>query len=217
MARPRKDEQIDIPEAAVAAVIALLDSSDSGDAADVTLALVAERIGCRPPALYNHFVNRDDLLRRAHDEGFARLYAAKLAVAARTAGAPALDRLRAGGLAYVRFALAHPGLYRLMFAPPPQADLEGNPFERDVGRRCLDFLTESIAACQREGHLVGLPAERIAFVLWSMVHGAASLILQDRAPLAAKARSAAAAPMPAESAADVAVDTIMALMGATSR
>lgn len=216
MARPRKDEQIDIASAAVAAVIDLLDAADGADATDVTLALVAERIGCRPPALYNHFINRDDLLRRAHDAGFERLYAAKLAVAARTAGEPALERLREGGLAYLRFALAHPGLYRLMFAPPPQAGLDGNPFERDIGRRCLDFLAASITACQREGHLVGLPAERLAFVLWSMVHGAASLILQGRAPLLPTARSGMATPMPVEAAMRVAIDTIMALMTAPS-
>lgn len=210
MARPRKDEQIDIRTEAVAAVVRLLDDGSVAGPEDITLAQVAAAIGCRAPALYSHFHNRDDLLRRAHDAGFAMLYADKQMVAAASVGQPGLGRLRAGGIAYMRFALAHPGLYRLMFAPPPLAAVVGNPFERDIGRRCLEFLSASVVVCQREGRLTGFDAERLAFVLWSAVHGAASLILQNRTPLAGSR------PASDEAAAILAVDTIMDLLAATT-
>lgn len=210
MARPRNVERIDIEAEAVAAVVRLLDDGVVYGAGEITLSQVAEAVGCRAPALYGHFRNRDDLLRRAHDAGFAMLYADKQIAAAATAGQPAVARLRAGGVAYVRFAVAHPGLYRLMFAPPPLAIVVGNPFESDVGRRCLDFLAESVAACQREGMLTGFSTERLAFVLWSAVHGAASLILQNRAPLASHR------PPADETMARMAVDTVMDLIDAAA-
>ncbi len=180
MARPRKDQALDIPARAVEATITLLADHDV-DA--ITMADVATAVGCRAPALYNHFANKTALLRAVHDAGFARLYEEKLAVAARTTG-DALARLREGGLAYLRFALENPALYRLMFSPPRAAGLDGNPFADDIGLKSLAFLRASIEACQREGAIAGRDPDAIAFALWSLVHGAASLILQNRVPAA---------------------------------
>lgn len=179
MARPRKDQQVDIPTRSVEETIRLLDTQD---AATITLAGVAAAVGCRAPALYAYFANKDALLRAAHDEGFRLLLQHKLAVAARHADDP-LERLRAGGLAYLAFAFEHPGLYRLMFAPPGIDGLSGNPFEADPGARCLAVLQSAIADCQATGCLPGADTTQMAFTLWSAVHGAASLLLQGRAPM----------------------------------
>lgn len=178
MARPRKAEALDIPRRAVEETIRLLAERDDFE---LTLAEVASAIGCKPPALYNHFRNKNALLRAAHDEGFARLYQDKLAIAATSEG-NAFERLREGGYAYMRFALENPALYRLMFTPPKVAEIDEDPFETDIGRRALDFLLRSIRACQDEGYLPEVDAEQAAFTLWSTVHGAASLVLQHRAP-----------------------------------
>lgn len=202
MARPRKDQQIDIRRAAIEQVLALIDHTPL---ADITLARIADAIGCRAPALYHHFSHKDALLRVVHDEGFQQLYAGKLAVAAQSGG-DAFARLRLGGLAYVRFAFDHPGLYRLMFAPP-LATGDGNPFLDDPGRRCLGFLRASIEACQQEGWLPGQDADQLAFLFWSSVHGAISLALIDRAPM----------PLPGDPAryAEQAVDAMMGFVAAT--
>lgn len=145
---------------------------------------VAAAVGCRAPALYNHFRNKDDLLRAVHDAGFERLFAEKLALAGRSA-ASAFERLRAGGIAYIAFALENPSLYRLMFAPPPSNDagIAENPFRNDLGLKSLALLRASIVGCQAEGYLPGQDPDLVAFTLWSAVHGAASLMLQDRAPV----------------------------------
>lgn len=132
-------------------------------------------------------------------------YAGKLAVAARTAG-DAFARLREGGLAYIRFALENPALYGLMFAPPPVESLSGNPFAEDLGLRSIGFLRGSIEACQAEGYLPGANPDRVAFTLWSAVHGAASLMLQNRVPSSEADREALAT---------ATVDTIMGLIAAT--
>ncbi|MEN3162637.1 TetR/AcrR family transcriptional regulator [Tistrella mobilis] len=186
MARPRKDQAIDIPGRAVVETIRLLEERDP---MALTMAEVAAAIGCSAPALYNHFRNRDALLRAVHDEGFRRLYDTKLAVAARTAG-DAVARLREGGLAYLAFAAEHPALYRLMFAPPPLPDLAGDPFAADPGMTSLTLLRGAVEAVQAEGLLPGRDPGLVAFTLWSAVHGAASLIAAGRAP--ARGETAAA-------------------------
>lgn len=203
MARPRKDQSLDIPSRAVAETLRLLHAHA---AADISLAMVAAAVGCRPPALYTHFRNRDALLRTVHDAGFQHLLDTKRAVAARTEGDP-LARLRQGGLAYLRFARENPGLYRLMFDPPPLAALDGNPFARDPGRQALHVLRDSVAACQGAGVLPNADPDIVAFTLWSLVHGMASLLLLDRAP---------ATGQDPETLGERGIDQVMALIGAIS-
>lgn len=178
MGRPRKGEEIDIPRRAIEATIRLLDRRD---AAAITLAEVAEAIGCRAPALYGHFANKNALLRAVHDEGFRILLEEKLAIAARH-GPDGPARLEAGGRAYLRFAFERPGLYRLMFAPPATAGLPEDAFADDPGLRCLAVLREAIAACRSTGHIADTDPDDMALTLWSAVHGAASLALQNRLP-----------------------------------
>ncbi|HEY0838380.1 MAG TPA: WHG domain-containing protein [Azospirillum sp.] len=202
MARPRKDQALDVARRAVEEAVRLLQTHR---AEELTMAVVAGAVGCRAPALYNHFRNRDALLRAVHDAGFERLYAEKLAVAARTDG-DAFARLREGGVAYVAFAIENPALYRLMFDPPPVAGLDGNPFDTDRGMKLLGFLRASIFACQSEGFLPGRDPDLVAFTLWSTVHGAALLILNGRIPAANRDQQELAA---------ATVDTVMALVAAT--
>lgn len=181
MVRPRKDEQIDIRAHAIAATIALLDAQES---ASLTLAQVAAAVGCRAPALYAYFASKDALLRAVHDEGFRLLLQGKLALVARQARSP-LERLHAGGLAYLRFAFEHPGLYRLMFAPPPVHGLPADAFAQDPGAQCLGLLRAAVLACQADGYLPQQDATQMAYTVWAAVHGAASLVLQGRAPVQA--------------------------------
>lgn len=179
MARPRKDQQIDVSARAVEEAIRLLDERE---ASAITLGDVAGAIGCKAPALYAYFAGKDALLRAVHDEGFRIMLQGKLDVATLNAG-DALSRLREGGIAFLRFAFERPGLYRLMFSPAAADGLTESPFEADPGAKCLALLHEAIAACQRDGYLPGADPMQMAFVLWSTVHGAASLVLQGRAPL----------------------------------
>lgn len=73
-------------------------------AAGFSLRSLAERLGVAHRALYNHFADREALLAALAARGFAQL-AAELAPAPDPAAFLA---------AYVRFALAQPGLYAVM-------------------------------------------------------------------------------------------------------
>ena len=206
MARPRNADRIDIPGRALAEATRIVEERG---AVALTLAEVAAAAGCRAPALYRYYPSKEALLLAVHDEGFRRLYASKLEVAD-AARDDAFARLEAGGLMYVRFALANPNLYELMFTDrSPFHLLSGEDrSEEDLGVRSLAFLTESVAACQREGYLPGLDARTAAFTFWSTVHGAVSLALRRRSPFSEVATSEGV---------EQVVTTVMALVAATRR
>src|SRR5512146_1118315 len=83
----------------------------------LSLARLAERLGVRPPSLYNHVAGLDDVRRGLALEG-ARALAGRLARAA--VGKSGAEGVRAIGEAYRAFAREHPGLYAaLQRAPAP--------------------------------------------------------------------------------------------------
>ncbi len=83
----------------------------------LSLARLAERLGVRPPSLYNHIAGLDGVRRGLALEG-ARALAGRLARAA--VGKPGPDGVRAIGMAYRAYAREHPGLYAaLQRAPAP--------------------------------------------------------------------------------------------------
>ena len=88
----------------VTAAKALLAKSASADA--MSIRAVADAVGVTAPSIYLHFTDKDDLLNAVVSDVFTELDAAMLA-AADGLTAP-MERLRAFGLAYVRFAITHP-------------------------------------------------------------------------------------------------------------
>ena len=94
--------------ALLAAARALL---DEGGPDAVGLREAARRVGVSPTATYRHFKDKDALLAALAVEGFHEFGAALAA----SESAP--DPLSAMGAAYVDFALAKPGMFRLMFSP----------------------------------------------------------------------------------------------------
>ncbi len=117
MARPRKEQELDIAGRAIDETIRLL--AERGDL-DVPLTAVATAVGCTAPALYGHFRSKSALLRAVREEGFDRLYKEKLALFEKMRGDP-FGYLRDGSYAYVRFAVDNPALYRLIVDQPKAA------------------------------------------------------------------------------------------------
>lgn len=176
MARPRKEQELDIGRRAVKETIRLL--AQRGDF-DVPLSDVAQAVGCTAPALYSHFRNKNALLRAARDEGFGRLYTEKFAVFEQMRGDP-FGYLRDGTYAYARFALENPTLYRLMFSPPQKLGVSDDPWSGETGRQILCLLLTGLRSAQERGYLPGADLQKTGFMFWSTVHGAVSLNLQNR-------------------------------------
>ncbi|MBV9894897.1 MAG: TetR/AcrR family transcriptional regulator [Chloroflexi bacterium] len=141
---------------------------------------VARRAKVSHTAPYHHFVDKAALVAALVDTGFEQLTRAMLAASSSTdaAGEGNLERLKAIGVAYVQFAIAHPALFRLLCRPeqrtPPSAS-EATP-PTDAGRAAYAVLVDAVQACLASGEVQG-DAEALALSAWCIVHGLATLLL----------------------------------------
>lgn len=127
--------------------------------ASLSLREVARRAEVSHNAPYRHFADRDSLLAEMASEGFRRL-----------GEAMAAKRGREMGEAYVGFALANPGRFRLMFGG--HLKLERHASLASAARQTHEAL---VAAFRAQPGVAD--AERAAAAAWSLVHGLAQLIL----------------------------------------
>lgn len=80
--------------------------------AALSLRAVAREAGVSPAAPYHHFKDKNELLDAVAHDGWLLLHRI---MAEAKADATAQDRLLSVGVSYVRFARAHPALYRVMY------------------------------------------------------------------------------------------------------
>ena len=139
----------------------------------LTLRTLARRTGVSHAAPYRHFRHREALLAALAAEGFAMLGRAQREAAA--AGG-----LRGMGEAYVRFALAHPQRFRLMFGG--RLKIAQHPALREVAAKTFEGLSGALAA--RVGDAPG--ARDASIAAWALVHGLAQLLLGERIATAAR-------------------------------
>jgi AcrR family transcriptional regulator len=154
--------------------------------ASVTVRETARRIGVSPSAAYRHFEDQAALLSAVSDVALLELAGRmRAAVAAAPAGDStaglALERFRAVGLAYVEFALSHPGLFRTAYA----AGIDpGRSVDEASGRPLADhplrILTEALDALVAADVLAPAQRQNAEIAAWAGVHGLSLLIL-DRA------------------------------------
>lgn len=153
---------------------------------------VARRAGVSHQAPYRHFADREEILATLAAEGFDALAAAMQAAAA-AAEAAGFDALAAAGCAYVRWARANPGAYRLLFRPDllarPHPDLAA------AGARALGVLEGLVRA--RGGADTEVPVA----LAWSTVHGLAGLLIDGPLPLRGGSAARLEAEVPARLAA----------------
>lgn len=134
----------DLPAALLDAALGLLEDGET-----FSLRAVARRAGVSPNAPYRHYADKEALLAALATYGFGRL----------------ADRLEAAAdltdmaEQYVAFALAHPGLFRLMY---------GRPTANAAAARTAEILASRVAGQARQ---IGA---------WAMVHGLAVLLLDGK-------------------------------------
>lgn len=142
----------------------------------VTMREIAKRIGYSATAIYLHFKDKEALVRELCDTDFLTLARELQAIGEI---ADPIERLRLLGLGYVRFAVAYPNHYRLIFMTPQlpcnpdQTTLEtGNP-EQDAYAHLLDMVREAHAAGRFRSELDN--PQLIAQTLWAGLHGVCAL------------------------------------------
>jgi AcrR family transcriptional regulator len=137
-----------------------------------TLTEAARRAGVSAAAPYRHFADKAELLAAVAEQGFRDLHAALVA-----AGVTSEPRARVVdlGRAYVRWAVAHPDHYRVMFGA--ELNKAAHPALGSAALQAFGDLVDAIVACQEAGIVDGGDPAELAAPLWSLAHGVASLAI----------------------------------------
>jgi AcrR family transcriptional regulator len=144
-----------------------------------TLRECARRAGVSPAAPGHHFGNMTGLLTAIATLGFEGLAAAMESAAAASDGT-AEERLKAIGLGYIRFALAHPARFRVIFGRFPLD--HGDAALAAAGDHAFDILAQTIAAQRGNSEALDEQARAELVLAWSTVHGFANLALDGQMP-----------------------------------
>jgi len=139
----------------------------------LTLRSVGERLGVSRTAMYRHFADKSALLAAVAAEGF-RMLRLQLLDAWERHGRSG-DAFAEMGRAYVRFAVANPAHYRVMFGGRVEA--HGDPDLAREGAGAFQVLVDAIIALQKNGTARAENPLRFAQVIWATVHGVAMLAI----------------------------------------
>ncbi|MFE0777358.1 TetR/AcrR family transcriptional regulator [Streptomyces sp. NPDC058861] len=157
----------DLRAACLRAARELLEEDGS---AGLSLRAVARRAGVSATAPYRHYADREALVSAVAAEGYREL--AEDLTAARPAPSTP-DDLAAVAVAYVRFALEHPALFRAMFAEPCDPTSE----ERVAATAAISAYVHGVVRDAFPG--VDDP-DALATTVWALVHGLAFLHLDGK-------------------------------------
>ncbi len=138
---------------------------------------IARGVGCSATSIYLHFESKDALTHALIDEGMRKLYEALSA----EEGATPPRRLEALCQAYVRFGLANPEYYQVMFQLHPERMARYPPEDYRRARRNVELFAETLEEGAASGDLrVAATPDVAAHALWTALHGLVSLLLAER-------------------------------------
>jgi len=141
---------------------------------ELTLRGVGKTLGVSRTALYRHFADKSALLVAVAREGFRTLRLELLE--AWEQGGRGREGFEAMGVAYVRFAVAHPSHYRVMFGgfvrtAPTDPDLLAE------ASGAFQLLVDALVAQQQAGLVRQDDPPQLARFIWAIVHGIARLAI----------------------------------------
>jgi AcrR family transcriptional regulator len=145
---------------------------ETGHAKAVSIRAVAHRVGVTPPSIYLHFVDKDALLDAVCARYFERLDVVMQQLAADQP--TTIERLRAQGMAYVRFALDNPELYRIATMGDP---MPGSDVDATLNSSAFVHLRDSVQALVDEGVYPPGDATVMGLELLTVAHGVAALLI----------------------------------------
>jgi len=145
-----------------------------------TIRNIASEINYSVGTVYVYYKDKNDILHELHIQGFTNL-ASRFQVLFSVENP--MERLKAMGKEYIRFALENPEMYDLMFnlkAPMEFLETMEQSEVWNEGRATFHILKNNVEACMKQGYFQGLDIEGVSFMIWSAVHGMCSLQIRDR-------------------------------------
>ena len=145
---------------------------ETGHAKAVSIRSVAQRVGVTPPSIYLHFADKDALLDAVCARYFEKLDEEMQRAAVNQPSA--IEVLRAQGLAYVRFALKTPELYRIatMGEGSPGSDVDVA-----LNSSAFEHMRSAIEALMAEGVYPAGDSTTFVMELWAAAHGVAAMLI----------------------------------------
>ena len=145
----------------------------------LTLRAVAAAANVSRTAPYRHFQKKEALLAAVAEDGF-RVLSENMASLDKEEKDP-LERIIRKSLVYVRFAKENPSHFEVMFRfKLRQFTLYPSLFETAAGS--MMNIVETVMQCQKVGIVRSDSTFDIAFGAWTMIHGFASLVMNELVP-----------------------------------
>ncbi len=164
-------EKDDLRERVLRASVELIDEEGLES---LSMREVARRAGVSHQAPYHYFEDREAILAAIAERGFELLTQAL--VDARSKARSATDALERSAIAYVRLACEKPAYFRIMFRP--ELVKVANHHEADCSaNNSFAHLCELVEDCMKAGLPKDFSVETVIALLWSVVHGFASLLI----------------------------------------
>lgn len=137
---------------------------------------VARRAGVSHQAPYHYFADREAILAELAGDGFDQLY--DYMVSAIGLARDKASKNKAMGEAYIRFALNHPELFRLMFRNE-MCDLTRYPEAKAKAEKCFNVVIEVLDAHGSSADKAN-PDLTPVIASWASAHGLATLLLEGK-------------------------------------
>jgi len=169
--RTLKDNKQDVAESILNAAMQLFTSKG---VEKTSMRNIASSIGYSVGNVYVYFKNKAEILHALHSKGFIKLRSRFEVLKMVT---DPLERLKAMGKVYLSFAAENQQLYHLMFtsmAPIKHLD-QNNADHWKEGNGTYAALTTTVQECQDNGLFSDHDLESMSFLIWSAVHGMATL------------------------------------------
>ncbi len=174
-AKRRSHHHGNLHAALVVAAVACIEKSGMQG---LTLREVARIAGVSHQAPYHHFPDRASLVAAVAESGFRGLRD-DLGATLLRAGDDPDDVIDALVTAYVRFAIEHRTLFRVMFSPEV-ADKSPYPSLQLLADANLGLLTKAVAAAQKAQRIGPGDVLDYAAATWALAHGLAGFLVDGQ-------------------------------------
>jgi AcrR family transcriptional regulator len=147
---------------------------ETGSEDAVSIQMIADGVGCTPPAIYLHFADKDALMHEVCARHFESFASALQSVGSDTDDP--LELLAERGRAYIDYGLRNPEVYRILFMQPAgSAAREASAAVADS----FGLVAPAVEECIGRGVFLDRDPFTIACALWASIHGLTSLMVSN--------------------------------------